>query len=178
MKNKQKNIEKKGILLEKRFIFLAILAGLLYYIAYYFRFPNSFAAAIGLVFLIALIKNLKTKKGISVLIYLMIFNAITMPLAIFSLKIYLAYQIIYSAFIIVLFCLMINGLRKLRKWAFYLTLFLFVISLLNSANLVISFIGEFLKLSMIIFITRNVISLAFMIISVFYILKSKQYFKS
>jgi hypothetical protein len=175
-----RKIKKKEekIKLESKYLILTILAGLLYYLAYFLKFPNSYLILISIIVLIALFKNFNVISGIKALICLFIFNAITLPLVIIISQFNLIIQIIMFAVNVSLICLMIYGLKNLKKWAFYLALAVLILSCFNLISLFVLVLSQpfILTLSYVLFVVKNALSLLLLVFSFVYIIKSKKYF--
>jgi len=181
MKKRQnkKRGKEKVIAIKSRFIILTILAAVLSYIAYYLRFPNSFGIILGTIFLVLLLKNFKKINGVEVMIYLFIFNALLLPLAIFTLDIGLGYNIFFFVINLTLIALVVSGLKSLKKWGFYMTLLAIVLSAVSLLKAFPSYI-PFLKditIPLILSMANDLISFALMISMLVYIVKSYKYFR-
>jgi len=169
---------KNELKLNKKFVWFSVLAGLLSYIAYYFRFPNLYGILIGIIFLAAFIKNSGKKECLNFIIYLIIFDLITAPLA-FLVQSNLLVQIISLAVNWILFALMIRGLKSLKIWAFYLVIIIFILSLINIISSIIAVFAQSAawNLQLIVASTRILISLVLVIFLLKCLVASKKYFK-
>jgi len=175
----EKQLERK-IGSEAEFIVASVILGILYYVAYFLKFPNTYMILVYAIFLTALIKDFNNEKGIDVLVYVIMFSIIVMPLLTFvqgNVTIYLA-----SSFVISMTALVfaIIGLRNMKKFGFYLTIILFGLSLVNTAYFMIPFFKNFTSFSptFLIQLIRNLGSIALLVLSIIYLIKSRGYFKN
>ena len=176
-RSKTKKEKNEEIKIEFKYVLLTFVAALMGYIADFFRFPNSWTFALTLGFLILLIVNFNKRNGISILIYFMIWNALVLPLFIFSMKVALVSQILFLVINLVAYYLIISGLRRLKKWGFYLTIIVFALSLVNIIFALISSQTTFVfNLPNMLVLAKNIILLVFLITSVAYVIKSKKSF--
>jgi len=165
---------------EAEFIVASVILGILYYVAYFLKFPNTYTIFVYVIFLAALIKDFNNEKGIDVLIYLIMFSIIILPLMTFiqgNINIYLI-----SSFVIAMTALVfaIIGLRNMRKFGFYLTIILFGFSLISTIYLMIPFFKAFngFSTAFLIQLIRNLSSIALLVLSITYLTKSRGYFKN
>jgi len=167
----------KEISIEKKYLILTVLAGLLGYISYFLKISNYYNLIIGIIFLIVLIKNFKSIKGISIFICLMLLNIIGLPLTIYLSKNSGASKFILFAVNFILIALAIMGLRKLKKWAFYLALFLIAFSSISLILLVLTFVYPIIfSLQPALILINNFLSLIVLILFFIYLIRSKKYF--
>jgi predicted neutral ceramidase superfamily lipid hydrolase len=159
------------------YIILSILGGLLAYLAYSLKFPNTFNAIISIIFLVALIKNYKKISGINVLIYMLIMNAVITPLSAVLFPLNLIAQIIIFAINLIFIVALIIGLKSLKIWACYLALIAFILSAVNNIMALITSIPGVVFPASILFILQIVLAVAFALTAFVYLIKSRKYFK-
>jgi len=167
----------KEINIEKKYIILTVLAGLLGYISHFLKISNYYNFIISIIFLVVLIKNFKSIKGIGVFICLILLNIFGLPLTIYLSKSSGASKLILFAVNFILVALVLIGLRKLKKWAFYLALFLIAFSSISLILLVLTFINQIIfSAQPALILINNFLSLIVLILFFIYLIKTKKYF--
>ena len=164
--------------LERKYLLISVAAGLLYYLAYFLKIPNSYSLIVSLMLLILLLKNFKTIKGTAIILYSMIISAVLIPMTIWLMpySIYSRLGIIAFNFLIV-FAIGF-GLFKLKRWAMVLAI---VANLLSAYQLVYSVIPVMATVSfnvyVLLFILRNAASLLMTFAVIVYLLTFWKDFK-
>ena len=178
MASKKEAKSGKALMLDFRYILLSVAAGLIYYVAYYFRFPNSFSIIVTLAFLAALIKGFKKVDGVKAIMYMMIYMAVIMPLLILIIPISFYFQIGLIALNWAILLLVITGLKELKMWGFYLTQFALMFSMVNVLAVFELLITQppIMNIFSILFISRNVLTFAFLAVSFIYLVRSVKHF--
>jgi len=178
IKTKIETKKSSRINLNTKYLLLTFAVSLITYLAYYLKFPNIWATALSIGFLALLIANFKKIKGIEIIIYFIIWNIITLPLFAFLMEATLVNKIIIFAANIIFYLLIINGLKKLEKWIIYVTVIVFIISLMNILSVFFIFLKGFVfDLRNIIFFAKNSLLSIFLIAAIIYLIKSREYFK-
>jgi len=168
----------KELNIEKKYLILIALVGLLGYVSYFLKISNYYNLIIGIIFLVALIKNFNGIKGISVFICLMLLNIFGLPLTIYLSKSSGASKFIIFAVNFILIVLVIIGIRKLKKWAFYLALFLIAFSSISLISLVLTLIYSItFSVQPALILINNFLSLIILILFFIYLIRSKKYFE-
>lgn len=178
MASKKEAKSAKGLMLDFRYILLSVAAGLVYYVAYYFKFPNSFNIIVTLVLLAALIKGFKKVDGVKAIMYMMIYMAVIMPLLILIIPISFYFQIGLIALNWAILLMVITGLKELRIWGFSLAQFVLMFSVVNVLAVFELLITQppAMNIFSILFISRNVITFAFLVVSFIYLIRSVKHF--
>ena len=152
----------KEFTLKKKYVLWSLAAGLLYYLAHYFNFPNSYGLAVSLTFLILLLKNFKTIKGNAIILYSMIVSAVIIPMTIGLVPYQLSLKLGLIAFNLLFIFVIGFGLFKLKKWAIVLAI---LVNLLSSYQLVYSVVPVLasvpFNIYVLLFMLRNATSLLF-----------------
>jgi len=153
--------EKRGqnLKLEKKYVFLSLLAGALYYAAYHLNVPNSYSLLVSLIFLTVFIKNFNKVEAVSIIIYFMIFTAAILPKTVYLLSGSMGYKLGMLALNLLILALVSYGVYNVRKWGSVLTILVSLLSSYLIATTVISVVTQkAFSASILLFILRNVSS--------------------
>ena len=107
----------KELKLNNKFVYLSFAAGALYYLAYYFKFPNSYSFILSFIFLTLLIKNFKKISGLEIIIYSLIVSLITLAPSINAGPYSFFTRVVLFLLNVLILLLMIFGLKSFKKWA-------------------------------------------------------------
>jgi hypothetical protein len=177
-KARKTRAKNKEVRIESGYIIFSLIAAIAGYLSYYLKFPNSYSLLLMLVFSIALLNNFNSRKGISVLIYSLIVNALLLPLNLFALPISTLLQLVFLLINLLLLAVVLIGLKRLRKWGFYLAALVYIFSLLNALfSLFMSLNGVAFALPGCIAVCSILLSNVFLVLAIVYLIKSRGYFK-
>jgi len=175
---KEKVKQDNKVKLEWKYVGLSVLAGLLYYLAYYLKFPNSYSAVVSLVLLFLLLKNFKSLNAVSIIIYSTIISAVILPMTVFLMPLSLTYQLIVLFVNLLLILVVSWGLYKTRRWAIILAI---IVNLVSAYTLTYSAVLIFKQVAfniyLALFLLRNALSLIVVLAVIVYLLSSWNKFK-
>ena len=168
----------KELKLENKYIYLAFAAGLLYYAAYYLKFPNSYSAIISLFMVSFLAMGFKKTDGLKVIICSLIISLMTLASSAFSTSLPITYQMMVFSINLVILLLMIFGLKSLRKWGYYLSIAIFSVSIINLILVLVGYNMTYFSWSIqgIAMNLKNVLSLAFAAASITFLIRFRKSF--
>ena len=176
-KLKKRNKEKK-IKLEWKYVFLSLLAGALYYVAYLIKVPNSYSILVSLTLVSFLFMNFSDLKGVSIIIYSMIIAAMLLPKTIWLMPFNILAKIGILGINLFLIFVIIYGLVNLKRWAAVLSI---LTSLISTYQLVYAAIfvlkATTFNIYVLLFIIRNFISLMLLFMIIVYLLTFWKKFK-
>lgn len=117
----------KDLKLSDKALYISFLAGALFYVAYYFKFPNSYSLLLSFIFLTLLIKNFKKIEGLKIIIYSLVISLITLAPSI-NIASSLARGISLFSLNAFILLLMIFGLKYMKKWAMVFSIIMLSLS--------------------------------------------------
>lgn len=169
----------KELKLENKWVYLSFAVGALYYLAYYFKFPNSYSAVVSFILLTLLIKNFKKIEGLKVIIYSLFISIVTLAISMMGSSSIVAGLIILALNLIILL-LMIVGLKGFRIWGLYLSIVMFLIGLISVFNAVIGYDVQYFSWTAqnIIFNLKIFAAMSFSITSIAFLIKHRKAFGS
>jgi len=168
---KKTKITRQEVKIESKLVILSVLAGILGYFGFLALTYNLLIQAI---FFLLLIRNFKKIQGMSIFIYYMIFNMVSMPLLLASMNPEISSLIVTLTINVILILLIIAGIKKLKSWGFYLTIIILVFALINSITYYRFYNSGILK---IMEVGNYLFSIVLIVSFIVYLVKSKKYFK-
>jgi len=168
----------KELKFEDKWVYLSLAIGALYYVAYYFKFPNSYSTVVSFVMLTLLIRNFKKIEGLKVIIYSLIISIMTLAISMIGYQSIMASLVMLSLNLAV-FLLMIFGLKGLRKWGFYLSIVMFIIGFVAIFSNIIGYDVQYFSWTApnIVYNLNMISSLAFSMTSTYFLIKFRKSFK-
>lgn len=180
MAKRRANRSKKGLKLENKYIYLSFAAGLIYYLASYFKFPNSYGAVVSFILLTLLIMNFKKIDGLKIIICSLIISLITLAPSLNEGTASLFVRVIILLLNLLIIILMIFGLKDLKKWGFYLSIIFIVLGaiavLINLIFYDATYFGW--DLPNVIFNLKMIASLSFSVASLTFLIRFRKVFSS
>jgi len=170
----------KELKFENKYIYLSFAAGALYYLAYYFKFPNSYGLAVSFILLTLLIRNFKKIEGTKIIIYSLIISLITLALSMGTGTSSLQLKLVILSLNIAITLLMIFGLKGLRKWGLYLSVTMVLIGLISVLSTTVTYNAQYFgwTLPNVMFNLKIIAAMSFSIASMVFLIKFRKSFSS
>ena len=174
----KKQIAPKELNIKNKYILFALIAGLISYLAYFLRFPNSYSIIAITAFVILLARNFRKTGGLKVIVCYLLFSAVIVPLFLFLSEISIIYKIAMLIINLGIIGLSAVGLKKMKIWGVYLSIAIFFLSIINLISSLLLINSTYLSsgLPAILFIANTILAMAFLILSMAYLIKSAKNF--
>ena len=163
--------------IEFKYLVIVILAAMISYVAYYLKYPSTWAAILNLALIVLILVDYKNADGFKVIIYAMILSILSLPVTVFSMAVPLAYQLVIFALNIVLMVFITLGVKQLRKWGFYLALAVFALSILSLVMQLVPLFSQFSQGQFFITtLAKQFFSMVFYGLAIGYLVVNRRYF--
>ena len=177
-KNSSKTSKLSEIHIEFKYLMIVVLAAMLSYVAYYLKYPSTWAAILNIGLLVLLILDFHDINGVKVIIYAMILSVLSLPITVFLLNMPLLYQLIIFVINMVLMVFIAIGLKHLKRWGFYVAIVVFALSIVSLVAMILPVLGQFTWDQFFITLTlKQLFSGIFYALSIAYLIKHRNYFK-
>jgi hypothetical protein len=157
---------------------LIIVAALLSYLALLLRVSNTWSAIINITLLVLLLCFFKSKEGVLIIVSAMVLSVLTLPITVISMSAGLVPKIIIFVINLALLVLIALGLKHLKNWGFYLSIVVFILSIVSLAFITVPYIQAFAwKLEYIAVVLRYLSMIIFYAASIWFLIKHRKYFR-
>ena len=168
----------KELKIENKYVYLSFAVGILYYLAYYLKFPNSYSAIVSFALLTLLIKNFKKIDGLKIVICSLIISLITLAssLTIGSYPLMTWLTIFLLNLMILL--LMVFGLKGFKKWAFYLSVIMLALGVISVFGTIVNYDAQYFiwTIQNVIFNLKVIASISFSLAAIIFLMKFRKAF--